>query len=239
MHSLLLVLAGAASLHVRQELAAADAAVKAVQAGVPPALAAARAAAGARGKSLLATAASASASAATSKTPASAPPAGRGRRAGRSSSGRSLPTTGPAAQRQGRRPGNSSTVLTRGDFSGGSTLLSRHHRLAARAEVTASARSSMAVMALLPRATIIRWCKTVPGGQARLAQWFEKGAAAMGSDRSGPAFDTMAAAAAATTAAEARTVSEAQAARAAERQAAKAKGADSGESLDEWFFGGM
>jgi len=214
MHSLLLVLSGSASLHVSQEHAAADAAVAAVRAGCGMAEAASRAADGARG-------------AEAEKWGVAAAPAQGGAASGAKGRAGSRPRArqGSKPPRQGR---SASTVLTRGDFSGGSTLLSHKHRLAARAEVSASSRSGLAVLAQLPRSVILRWCASVPGARERLATWYHEGPQAAGAEATEPEFAAMGAGAQAAAA---------EAARAGTGGAGSSDAANG--ALDEWFFGGM
>lgn len=225
-HSLMLVVAGAASMHTRQEHAAAEAAVEAVRGGSSAAEAAVEAAEGIRGSGDGGTATMAQAALAGTGGAAA-----RGSSASSAGSGRS-PSKGGGK----RRSGPTSTVLTKGDFFGGSTLLSKQYKLAARAEVTASARTAMAVVMLLPRATILRWCRLLPNYASKLAHWYEEGAGVDGGAIRRAMFDDMASNAAAASRTARASVNLIPATPATSGDQGKA---DADMVLDEWFFGAM
>jgi hypothetical protein len=242
-HSLMLVVAGAASMHTRQEHAAAEAAVEAVRAGHGVAAAAADAAEGIRGMGRSGTASAATA--ALNSTGSSSSRTIGGAAASSKSTGRASITSSTGSSGVGgvggvgggsrkRRGAATSTVLTKGDFFGGSTLLSKRYKLAARAEVTASARTAMAVVMLLPRATILRWCRLLPNYASKLAQWYEEGAGVDGGAMRRAMFDDMA-----TNAAAASKSARASMNLRPASSAASSHNDEDSAALDEWFFGAM
>jgi hypothetical protein len=119
---------------------------------------------------------------------------------------------------------NVSTILSRGDIFGGSTLLTKLHTHAARSELTVSSKSAMAVVLLLGRSTILRWRKTLPNSSpVRLRQWYSRGMEVFGSRTSLPIFESMDLGLSADS----------------KRALSPSLSSDERAALDQWFFGSM